>query len=66
MTQTQRQMAAMFVIPQIKRTSFACRLLPFAPTVHIYYYYSAQKLMAYTKYTFYSPTEGKRLSLPRH
>jgi len=41
---------------------FAIKLLLFISTIAIYYYYSAQK----SWYSFYHPTEGGRLSWPRH
>jgi len=37
-------------------------LLPSTDTIAVYYYYSARKLI----YSFYRPTEGERLSRPRH
>ena len=39
----------------------ACRLLSSTTTIAIYYYYSARKLIL-----IYRPTEGRRLSWPRH
>jgi len=39
----------------------ACRLLPSTTTIAIYYYDSARKLIL-----IYRPTEGRRLSWPRH
>ena len=39
----------------------ACRLLSSTTTITIYYYYSARKLIL-----IYRPTEGRRLSWPRH
>jgi len=37
------------------------RLPESTPTIAIYYYYSARKLISYS---FYRPTEGRRLSRP--
>jgi len=51
--------------PQTKPPDLGCksayRLLSSTPTIAIYYYYSAQKLIL-----IYRPTEGRRLSWPRH
>jgi len=60
--QTERRVAAN---PQTKPTDLGCEsgdkwLLPSTSTIAIYYY-SARK-----QYSFYHPTEGGRLSRPRH
>ena len=51
--------------PQTKppdlRCESACRLLSSTTTIAIYYYYSVRKLIL-----IYGPTEGGRLSWPRH
>jgi len=61
--QTESQVAAN---PQTKTTDLGCEstdkwLLPSTSTIAICYYYSAQKLII-----IYHPTEGGRLSRPRH
>ena len=53
--------------PQTKPTDLGCEsadkwLLPSTSTIAICYYYSAGKLI----YSFYRPTEGGKLSRPRH
>jgi len=60
--QTEHRVAAN---PQTKPTDLGCEstnkwLLPSTSTIAICYYYSARKLI------FYHPTEGGRLSQPRH
>jgi len=62
--QTERRVAANL---QTKPTDLGCEsadkwLLPSTSTITICYHYSARKL----KYSFYRPTEGGRLSRPRH
>jgi len=59
----QRQATA---YPQIKPADLGCefttcRLLTSITTMTIYYYYSAPKLIL-----IYRPTEGRKLSWPRH
>ena len=61
--QTKRRVAAN---PQTKPTDLGCEsadkwLLPSTSTIAICYYYSSRKLIL-----FYHPTEGGRLSRPRH
>jgi len=62
MNAEQRQAAA---DPQTKPPDLgcesACRLLLTTTTIGIYYYHSARKLIP-----IYRPTDGKRLSWPRH
>jgi len=52
-------------IPQTKPPDLGCesvcRQLSSTTTIAIYYYYSARKLIF-----IYHPTEGRRLSWPRH